>query len=288
MTTKTIEEVINHIQTFYGNTQGCSIEEFNKLEQHYNIALPNTYKQFLLHIGNGADNYMKGSDYKYRWLLTLKDAANKILSDEGLDQLPNNSFVFWMHQGYQFCFFYTDSDDNPIIYYVNQCAEAAIINLNTCLTDFLYDPHSILNDNITKVSYRLLLSTWGIAIDMGIATMYTQQKVWDKDHDIIKVSELIYVVCKKGTLSTDGLNYFCNGLHNVKGTLDNIINEPTYYYIADAIFSHTDYQDEGMYNVAISFLNTRYSLAIQLPEVSFSRDNNHYNFHFTQPINNFV
>lgn len=123
---------------------------------------------------------------------------------------------------------------------------------------------------------------------MTITKHHAQQKEWGTNHHLIEVSELIYVVCKKDTVPTEGLNYFCNGLYKVKDTLDNIINEPTYYYIADTLFSLTDYQDEGMYNAAILFLNTQYSLDIQPVKVSFSRDTNHYNFHFTQPINNFV
>jgi hypothetical protein len=33
--------------------------------------------------------------------------------------MPPDAFVFWMHQGYQFCFFRTsDGDDPPVYYYL--------------------------------------------------------------------------------------------------------------------------------------------------------------------------
>jgi hypothetical protein len=75
-------------------------------------------------LGHGAIDYEVGSDYEYSWLFELKDYANGILKENNRQPLPDNTFVFWGHHGYQFLYFYTDTkEDDPLVYYYNECYE---------------------------------------------------------------------------------------------------------------------------------------------------------------------
>ena len=62
---------------------------------------------------------MKGTDWRYRKVADLKTAALELLIDESGFRLPNNAFVFAMHQGWNFNFFLADSNvsDPPVLYY---------------------------------------------------------------------------------------------------------------------------------------------------------------------------
>jgi hypothetical protein len=85
------------------NVKGCTETEVSDLERRYNLMLPTDYREFLLLAGRGADNIWRGSDYTLDELPEIQEAAIELLSDKGL-KLPDGSFVFHMHQGYQFLF----------------------------------------------------------------------------------------------------------------------------------------------------------------------------------------
>jgi len=72
-------------------------------------------------MGNGSSDYMAGEDYTYDWLFSLKKSANETLHENRLPILPESSFVFWMSQGYQFCYYHLNKvDNNPAVYYYNE------------------------------------------------------------------------------------------------------------------------------------------------------------------------
>jgi len=146
---KIIEQTIIFLRDNNTNLKSCSDDEINKLEAHYDILLPDCYKQFLKLMGNGSPNYMRGSDYTYNWLFEMKQGANEILLESNMKELPIDTFVFWMHQGYQFCYFHLDRHlNNPAVYYYNECyKDLGIIKVSDSLTDFLYNP-GILGDTI--------------------------------------------------------------------------------------------------------------------------------------------
>lgn len=117
----------------------CTIQEVERLESFYHTSLPAVYKAFLLTMGNCAGNFMLGSDCFYSHLFQLKSSANELLTENNLPPLPENTFVFWMHQGYQFQFFYTDQGDNPPVYYFIEDPEnEAFTKVSDTLTDNLY------------------------------------------------------------------------------------------------------------------------------------------------------
>jgi hypothetical protein len=68
-------------------------------------------------MGKGADGLMRGSEVLYQDLDELKEVAEALLEDnEFSEKLPDDAFVFFMHQGYQFDFFCTSEGDDPPVY----------------------------------------------------------------------------------------------------------------------------------------------------------------------------
>lgn len=96
----------------------CSVQDVEKLQKQYGRNFPATYLKFLYTLGRGSSRYLMGSSVYYPELLELNKYAVELLATNGFKPLPENAFVFWMHQGYQFAFF-TDwqSDDPPVYYY---------------------------------------------------------------------------------------------------------------------------------------------------------------------------
>ena len=69
------------------------------------MALPDSYRHFLLSAGHGIDEFLAGSDFTIDDLKGVREAADELLVEGGLEPLANDAFVFAMHQGYQFYFF---------------------------------------------------------------------------------------------------------------------------------------------------------------------------------------
>lgn len=96
----------------------CTLEEVEELEQWCGHRLPEAYREFLLWMGRSGGGFLAGSDYFYRHLKDLPAAALELLAeDQFAGQLPANIFIFFMHQGFQFNFFYFDDGDDPPVYW---------------------------------------------------------------------------------------------------------------------------------------------------------------------------
>jgi hypothetical protein len=95
----------------------CSIQEIAELEMKLEIHLPAAYHEFLLWMGKGAGIFLMGFDCFLPDLEKLQPMAAELLNDFGAEfELPDNSFVFLMRQGYQFYFFKSGEGDNPPVY----------------------------------------------------------------------------------------------------------------------------------------------------------------------------
>ena len=114
---------------------GCTMREIIELEQQLGVAgtppykggaccdrpaavkLPRAYQEFLRIMGKGAGQFLRGSDCFYDQLLDLQQAAGELLAENHfLGKIPDDAFVFFMHQGYQFSFFRLSEGDNPPTY----------------------------------------------------------------------------------------------------------------------------------------------------------------------------
>ncbi|MEQ8757271.1 MAG: SMI1/KNR4 family protein [Coleofasciculus sp. G1-WW12-02] len=96
---------------------GCTASEINKLEQELGISLPKAYQEFILEMGHGAGQFLRGSDCFFKHLPYLREWAIELLEENNFPKpLPNDAFIFFMHQGYQFSFFLVSEGDDPPIY----------------------------------------------------------------------------------------------------------------------------------------------------------------------------
>jgi hypothetical protein len=96
----------------------CTIEEVESLEQWSGHRFPEAYREFLLWMGHNGGGLLEGSDCFYHHLKVLPSYAQELLEeDQFVGNLPDKAFIFFMHQGYQFNFFYFDDGDDPPIYW---------------------------------------------------------------------------------------------------------------------------------------------------------------------------
>lgn len=112
----------------------ASSKEIIEVERKINLKLPKFYTDFLKLAGNGLTPFWQGSDYEVNKLADLQTASKELLVENG-QKAEENMFCFWMHQGYQFCFFTIES--NFSIYYYNECINAGIGKIANSFDDFL-------------------------------------------------------------------------------------------------------------------------------------------------------
>jgi hypothetical protein len=108
------------VNSSYYPMHGCSDEQIKEIESKLKVSLPPIYKKFLSVMGQKSGDFLRGSDFWYPELLTLRQGAESLLHDLSSSlKLPQSAFVFGMHQGYQFFYFDTsDGDDPPVYYYL--------------------------------------------------------------------------------------------------------------------------------------------------------------------------
>lgn len=114
--------------------KGCSASEVKRIERYFNLTLPSVYKEFLYSMGKGAGQYMLGSSVFLNEIYILKPDFEEMLSERELS-LPENAFVFWAHQGYQFAYFCIDEGDDPPVYFYYD-GDVSIEKKENFLTDF--------------------------------------------------------------------------------------------------------------------------------------------------------
>lgn len=97
----------------------CSDNDIALMEREANVALPAAYKAYLLVAGQNPPSAWVGSDCTINYLPKLAAWAEGLLAECNQPALPEQAFVFLMHQGYQFFYFISDgsSDDPPVFYY---------------------------------------------------------------------------------------------------------------------------------------------------------------------------
>ncbi len=93
-------------------------EELEKIQE---IAgekqIPKAYTEFYKHMGNGVA-FLRGHSCFHNEIFNLRSWAEELLNENNFQtKLTENDFVFWMSQGYMFCFFKLDEGDDPPIYY---------------------------------------------------------------------------------------------------------------------------------------------------------------------------
>ena len=113
-------------------------DEIIALEKQLGFNLPRMYRDIFSQIVHGAGNFWAGEDCFYKHLPLIQIWAKELLlEDEFPESLPNDAFVFFMHQGYQFNFFKLSEGDNPPVYsYLEGQTEREFIKTYEKFTDF--------------------------------------------------------------------------------------------------------------------------------------------------------
>jgi len=127
----------------------CTSIEVSNLENDLGMALPIPYKEFLLYMGKGAGAIFRGSDCFYGNLRSIQVWAKQLLAENNFTEpLPNDAFVFFMHQGYQFSFFkLSDGDNLPIYSYCEGQQENYFVKTDESFGAFLGNELELLEKN---------------------------------------------------------------------------------------------------------------------------------------------
>lgn len=111
-------------KNFQGKIAPCDEAQIYSIEQRCNIFLPKAYRDFLLWGGISAGGFLRDSNLFYdssSQFLEMREIAEELLiEDDFIDLLPEDAFVFDIHQGYIFWFFRTVDGDDPPVYIYQQ------------------------------------------------------------------------------------------------------------------------------------------------------------------------
>lgn len=120
----------------------CTADEVAQLERRIGRSLPAAYREFLLWMGRGAARLLVGTDFFYDDIKKIehyRESAQELLDENGIrTPIPEDAFIFYMHQGYQFMYFRLTEGDNPPIYYYGEGeGYSNFRTLNPSFSDFL-------------------------------------------------------------------------------------------------------------------------------------------------------
>lgn len=149
------EELPFPVQQVFGRNKikHCSWHEIAELERQLGFNLPSMYRSLLLKMGHGAGNFWAGEDCFYKHLPLIQIWAKELLTEDSFPlSLPNDAFVFFMHQGYQFNFFKLSEGDNPPVYsYLEGQSEREFIKTYDKFTDFFCAEVEYFNKHSTQL-----------------------------------------------------------------------------------------------------------------------------------------
>jgi hypothetical protein len=142
---------LDFLQSNGHQMRSCSaleIEQLSRLAK--NKRLPLQYLELMRRAGNGIRLFI-GSSYTIGEVPELREAAIELLQENNSDEnLADSSFVFFMHQGYQFYYFNLDDGDNPPVYFYNEGEnEDRSIKRAESFSNFLIDYY-----NETEMFYK--------------------------------------------------------------------------------------------------------------------------------------
>jgi hypothetical protein len=90
------------------------------IEKSQNIELPRTYKEWF-HGGGPKAKEFAGTDMDFPNLAKLRKWTEELFIESRVEfNLPENAFVFAMHQGYQLMYFLCDGTSDPEVWYSHE------------------------------------------------------------------------------------------------------------------------------------------------------------------------
>ena len=99
----------------------CSNDDIEKIQSIVKPKeLPGAYLEFMRTMGKYA-SFLRGNDYSINHIFDLRKGAEELLEENNSDErLTDDDFVFFMHQGYEFCFYKISEGDNPPVYFYSE------------------------------------------------------------------------------------------------------------------------------------------------------------------------
>ncbi|XRD23888.1 SMI1/KNR4 family protein [Lysinibacillus fusiformis] len=134
-----IEDFLTSLEKDTYPMKPCSKDDLSKLVKlSPTRTLPKTYLDFMNKAGNGIE-FLVGTNYSMKYIFDLKEWAIELLEENNFPKkLTDNQFIFMMHQGYMFWFFYVNDEDDPAVYCYDESVELDDFNkVSDTLSDFL-------------------------------------------------------------------------------------------------------------------------------------------------------
>lgn len=116
----TVADIARYLWEKGETLKPASPNDVRQVESKFNVKLPFAYREFLNYMGRGASRFMVGSSVFMNELLELYDGALELCEENNITPIPENAFVFWMHQGYQALYFLPGEEEDPAIYYYHE------------------------------------------------------------------------------------------------------------------------------------------------------------------------
>jgi len=119
-----VEKLVSAGLASRGQITGCSDTEIQQLESSGGAELPKAYKEFLKTMGQGAGDFLVGTDLFLPKLPKLRSWAEALLQRTNSPyRLSPDIFVFLVHQGYQFLFFHLNQGEDPEVFHFEEGEE---------------------------------------------------------------------------------------------------------------------------------------------------------------------
>lgn len=118
---------------------GASERQIAELERYAQAELPREYVRFLRTMGQSAGPLFTGSTCTFSdpCTLRLRDEAEKILKRTSSRlTLPDQSFIFLTHHGYQFSFFPLDAGNDPPVFVYTDRTRSQFERISAQFSDF--------------------------------------------------------------------------------------------------------------------------------------------------------
>lgn len=116
------------LQVRFGDPVGATAASVSDLEQKLGFALPESYRQFLLWMGQDKNGALKGSEWFVDDVLPNDELLDEFLADnEVAEAVPSKRVCFFVHQGYMaawfvdvtatdpVCLFYSEANSEPVV-----------------------------------------------------------------------------------------------------------------------------------------------------------------------------
>ena len=128
--------------------------------------------------------------------------------------------------------------------------------------------------------YRILKSSWGIAIDLEAkAVIYTQHLDFDINQETVRLNDTITLsISPECKLEADEVRYLGKAILNFSTEVESKLPEDSKVniHVVNIIVNYADYQPEGLYCAMVGWLTLRFDFPMPQLDVRFDKGLNRY------------